>query len=648
MNLSVAAALSTYKQTKLITELNTEKRNRCAMAQKYSIAHSRVKELESYLAKAGLDHTQIPDDVPLTELLIHCISTNSQRKPNGRRYKNLEKYFILLSFMGPHYYGFLHATLFFPSYRTVLDYRNKLLAEMKIDADSFNGSPENIHALLRYCLPANFNSKVVLAIDAASVTPDVYIHPNGTVTGVLKPPLIDAEEASIITSDLAEYDKFVSRMSKQLIKAEFVMMLIPIDATLRSFPICCIPAIHATASEQLFNVLDSTIAYVKSVGITIAGVATDGDRQYLKLSTTLLIRILDDIVDVSEQKVSAIIAEFCTICHFSDPFHLVKRDRYRKVASEPYVVDPWDRSAQCSRKDLTRLGIPSYLMSQDQVRKMEDSLPLKLFTLQTLGRIIDDDNPRLFFAMLPSTFLLESIHSDLLSRSERIEYLMIGASLLLLYELYKNELAKCNYVIKDKKYDRIPRGRECFTSAWSAEYISVAFSIVSLLYTEDTLHLGACGTHILEHYFGAIRRHSGGEDTHVRFISSMKKVLLEQHLLTELEIPRDTPHKRSDSGYVISDRRIREKTNLMYYLRIARGLLGTIMHIPSSTQIYSFAYPGSSFTLEAFAVRYLHFPAKPAYFASGKMTGKLGMGGFGNQKRWMAANQIQYVADGDE
>jgi hypothetical protein len=128
----------------------------------------------------------------------------------------------------------------------------------------------------------------------------------------------------------------------------------------------------------------------------------------------------------------------------------------------------------------------------------------------------------------------------------------------------------------------------------------------------------------------------------------MKKVLLEQHLLTELEIPRDTSQKRSDSGYIVRDRKIREKTNLLYYLRIARGLLGTIMHIPPNTHTYAFAYPGSSFTLQAFGLRYLQFSIKKGHFASSKMTGKLGMGGFGNQKRWMAASQMEGRADEDE
>jgi hypothetical protein len=346
------------------------------------------------------------------------------------------------------------------------------------------------------------------------VTPNVYIQSNGNVIGLIEPLSISVEDAETITSDIELFDTFVADHADRIVKAEFVMMVIPIDGSHRAFPICCIPTTHATATPEMLEFIMAKVSDISHTGIDIRGIATDGDRQYLKFSMRLLIDILANIRDISQMKVSEILANFCETCHFSDPYHLVKRDRYRKISTVPYIIDPWDASASYSRDALVHLGIPEYLLSQEQARKMEDSLPLKLFTTQTLQQIHTNRDYGLFFAMLPSTLLLESIHSESLTRMQRIESLMIGASILIMYELYKKVLREHDHEFADQTYTVIPSKHECFTTAWCAEYISLAFSTVSLIYSEETLHLGACVTHILEHYFGAIRRHSQGEATH--------------------------------------------------------------------------------------------------------------------------------------
>ena len=273
---------------------------------------------------------------------------------------------------------------------------------------------------------------------------------------------------------------------------------------------------------------------------------------------------------------------------------------------------------------------------------MEDSLPLKLFSTKILCTILDRDDPGLFFAMLPSTLLLESIHSELLSRKQRIDHLMIGASLLILYELNKNYIMKLKGKYLDFEFKPIANKHLCFTTEWSAQYIMLSLSIVSLLYSEKSLNLGSCGTHILEHYFGSIRRHSRGENTHDRFMKSMKKVFLEQHLLNELNIPREHPSRRSDSGYNVSDDLFEEKLNLMHYFQIARGLLHTFMNIPESVPIYSFALPETPLTLRSFSENYLVSEKKSHYFSSTKKSGITATGGSCNYRIWSATNQMEH------
>jgi hypothetical protein len=356
--------------------------------------------------------------------------------------------------------------------------------------------------------------------------------------------------------------------------------------------------------------------------------------------------MLDNLLDISQDVLSTIFDNCVQICHFSDPFHLVKRDRYRKISQLPYIVDPFDKFAACSRNDLEMLGIPSYLLSGEQARKMEDNLPLLLFTKETLIEILKMGHLRLFFAMLPSTLLLESIHSEFLNRQQRIDLLMIGASVILLYEFYKKVLRDNNYHFAEHTYNKIASTADCFKSDWSYEYISVTLSTAMLLCREEMLDLGACGTHILEHYLGAMRRHSTGDDTYERFIRSMQKVLLEHQLLDKLGIQQQRSSRRSDSGVCERGGKVPDEIPLIHYLSIARGLLGTFMNIPEGTIPYDFANPGPIGTLHEFVSRYMQFPDRTRRFSSTKKTGKVAAGGIGNQKRFIAARQITGVSHG--
>ena len=179
------------------------------------------------------------------------------------------------------------------------------------------------------------------------------------------------------------------------------------------------------------------IDFLISHGIHVIGFASDGDNQYSTISRGFMNGLMNNIHERAERIVSEIFSLFNKNCHFSDLFHLVKRDRYRKVSKDYFHVDPWNESSHYTVDDLIEIGISVYLLCGEQARKMDDSLPIKLFSKNILSLILNEDDPGLFFAMLPSTLILESIHSKSATRNQRIDFLMIGASLMILYELYK-------------------------------------------------------------------------------------------------------------------------------------------------------------------------------------------------------------------
>ena len=336
---------------------------------KCSFAKFKMKEVECETYDSSRYVNDCTEEFPITNQIIRCITENMSRLPQGRRYQPLQNYFTLLSFMGPHYYGLLHTTLLFPSYRTVQSYRNEILRNITFAENMFDGRLENIKIILKKCLPFNFNSKAVLAIDATHVTPYVSVQCNGSVSGLIELQKICNQLANQLIEDEEKFTTFVSSNMRNLIKAEFVLMFIPIDASHRAFPICCIPANHGTATEATLHIIDNTRTFLENNGIQIVGLATDGDHQYSSISRAFLDYIMNDIEYISENTVSNIFANFDLICHFSDPFHLVKRDRYRKVSKESFIVDPWNESSMYSVIDLQGLDIPDYILSDEQARK---------------------------------------------------------------------------------------------------------------------------------------------------------------------------------------------------------------------------------------------------------------------------------------
>ena len=154
-------------------------------------------------------------DLTLTDKIIQNILDNKAKIPQGRRYKNLENYFVLLGLMGQHYYQMLHETLLFPAYRTVQLYRKKIIDSFDISDNMFNADPQNIKFILQKCLPINFSSKSILAIDSAYVTPYVSIHCNGTVEGLIQKIILCKNQASEIINDENTFSNFICLNQKK-------------------------------------------------------------------------------------------------------------------------------------------------------------------------------------------------------------------------------------------------------------------------------------------------------------------------------------------------------------------------------------------------------------------------------------------------
>lgn len=599
----------------------------------------KITELEAELSTKQTWPTTTPIDSPYLQPLIECLCTNALRDPCGRRYKMMRDFFALLSFMGPHHFNILHNQLLFPSYRTALEYRNQILAENEISDFIFEGGRDNFERILSLMLPNGYQGRMILMIDAAYVTPYVKVYESGKVTGLLNKSQIAPDDAQEIIHNPKKFTKFLYSNQHNLIKAEFGLMLAPLDTSLSPIPIACISATSGTGTLKQIENLETIIYILKDLKVDIAGLATDGDHLYGRYSEAFVNKLVSDIPGLCDLTVVEFIAKCDMLFHFSDPYHLAKRDRYRKISKPWFTAVPNSIGQQLSATVLENLGIPNYLLDGERARKMEDALPLKLFSRENLEKVIGHKNYELAFCMLPTTLLMESLHSEGLSREQRINLLLFGSSLVLIYYV-----TFFNFTDKPSKTRaeavRDVRSHSAFTLTWCREYISVTIGIANLLATEENIHLGACGTHFLEHFFGAIRRHSAGEDTHQRFLGSMRNVLLERLLLQKLDIPLDPPSRRSDSGVRITQGEFAQIYPFGVYLQWAKLFMNNFTKFPKHLGLDFIASNQEKAGFEL--IEELLNPSKIfiSFQISTKSEEITSTGGLSNTRRWKARTQL--------
>ena len=96
--------------------------------------------------------------------------------------------------------------------------------------------------------------RVVLAVDAAGVSPRVIVHKNGQTDGFLNEEAsVPEEQASALCSSLQHLRDFVSEHQKDIVKDCFVVFVCPLESLHGGFPILLYPKGNGVADQQFFG-----------------------------------------------------------------------------------------------------------------------------------------------------------------------------------------------------------------------------------------------------------------------------------------------------------------------------------------------------------------------------------------------------------
>ena len=645
------------EQHQSIMQLSKQNASLQAEVNEMNRKYARLQQIHSETKNSDITEQQIqqylkdmfPHIALKYPILAHLIGqsySNIFKEPHARRYDHLHEFLTLLSLNGKNIINILHETLMLPTLRTVHNYKKSMYKELNIDENIFDGSFENIQRLVNF---GGFQipSKATLMIDACYIEPYASIDSEGNIIGMIDLPKIDEDsKIECIETEEAFLD-FLSNFKEHIIHAEFVFMLCSTDGAVPPIPIYCKPATSGTANEKIHDDIQQIVEHLQNIGIFIQGIGTDGDKQYAKYNILVRDHIAQNISEFLTEDFVKFVDEHEIKFHFSDPYHLLKRDRYRKIEASEYHSFPDTNSKTYDSTIYINEGFPNYIIDNTQARKMEDSLALRFFDPNLVDLLNKDDTLDILITFLPSTLMSHSIFTKLIPRAERIDRLMLGASIVFIYLFWEEYTEHQLRVSKEAKL-RSYKNNSPFTVEWCREYISTALGIVYCLATEQTLYLGAFGTHPLEHLFGNIRRICSGKDTHQDFMKAAQTILLERYLRNYCGLDGIKTYSRKDSGEIVEGDIFNEPICFGTYFDKAVRLINSVRMVPKQLHVigpYVHVRKSSKEIVKKILPKICERSPK---FISTKKKGIIKTGGMKVLRRWKAGSQMKDVVGTDK
>jgi hypothetical protein len=207
-------------------------------------------------------------------------------------------------------------------------------------------------------------------------------------------------------------------------------------------------------------------------------------------------------------------------------------------------------------------------LNDKRAKKQEDIYPILLFDSKNVRTAIKQGKPGIAYALLPWTLLKNAILDQRLSRETRIDYLQHAYALIFLYYLalkrYNHKKKSCPLTKKILEYPQCmnrfqtkntPKEKQrpitLLDKGTCKKALSLIVNILTQLSKETSMHLGAFGSHFLEHFFGLIRTLDHGDDRYSNFLRSCIQSVLINELKQDYGIQIKIPSRNSDSGATV-------------------------------------------------------------------------------------------------
>ena len=178
------------------------------------------------------------------------------------------------------------------------------------------------------------------------------------------------------------------------------------------------------------------------------------------------------------------------------------------------------------------------------------------------------------YSIAPSCFLIRVVFDADLTREQRLDLLGLVFGILMAQYLCTVAPEKSDPKISDHN------ARDCdimnlWQKDWLEKGIHLCASLASILCDSRAVNLGALGSHILEHFFGFVRRVCQGNNEKEAFLRAVTEFIDMKSLTKELSDPTISQRRISDSGVMIpeSDHRVASSHRIGWFLAIGYQMM---------------------------------------------------------------------------
>ena len=456
--------------------------------------------------------------------------------------------FLAMAQCGEGIWSLFQEHLGFPCWRTIQRWRHEAFETLELTTEILDGSVGNVDRVFRRYFGENYRGerrRVVLAVDAASVSPKVVVHKDGTVEGLLdENASVSIDVAQKLRSSLTSLREFVNEVNEQIIKDFFVVFVCPLETESGGFPIMVRSKQNGAANQEFVAEFAGLTSVVCGCGVDVVGVAFDGDPGYLKFvrNLTSAFGTLNLSAPLSHQFVTAMPV-------FEDLLHLAKCIRYRFVCGSK--ICPYPHNVEVvSQEDFAKIGIVSWVLDPSQARKMDDFLPLMMFNCENLARALEKNMFNVCVALLPMSLALHAVMDSELTRRERLDYLSTAWAM---FWCYRQAYSSSHRADIPQTAPRAKGNNEymmIYDEITLDKGLALFFSLSRVIADARPVHLGALGTHWLEHFFGNIRRLCNKNDGPANFRRCLFITMMQKILFAKPKIP-GSRKRLSDSGAIL-------------------------------------------------------------------------------------------------
>ena len=447
---------------------------------------------------------------------------NIFRKPNGRRWSNITlRIFSLVHSLYSNVLPFFSLLVIIPVVATIKNfYKNNIKVQTNYlftleETQRFAQTYKN-----RYNLTETSIVYGIIAVDAISVDPNVKVFENGTVKGLINATCLSKEEIEELRYEVYRQERYLAQIKNQTISAAFIYQFQPLCPFYDTAIIYIEPSNTSKADEKQVQNLFQIKNGLEQENFKIVAFASDGDSGYRSLVNSTLIQY--------KFGTRPILITNNTL-YTNDPLHVLKRGRYRFLSHNFTLLNKNSTVFNYS-KIINLLNLPGYVFSNSRYTKMQDSLPLKLFSLQNLNLLLQTELFSHAAYFLPFCLMNTALSSDALSIDERVDYLEISFHYMALYkELVSN--APKNKIAPQKGSKTVL----LFDLNLINDYLVTILTINTVINTlAGPISLNMIGTNPLEHHFGLLRLKCKYKHDFETISRNEEQLQLYQHLKKDL------------------------------------------------------------------------------------------------------------------